>query len=140
MQTIITGKVTNLTCQGKGNPQPTVVWLKNGHKIKKSNRITLFSSASGDKLVTSELMITETRYKDSGVYTCVIENTLGGTNSSETISVHGKFDELIRLLDLCKYAIRYTRAYFATQRVSPNVQDKLVKNKLGIYNTRFFQA
>ena len=89
-QIIITGKVTNLTCQGKGVPRPTVVLFKNGQKITNSSRVTLTSSASGDKLVTSELVISDTRYEDSGVYTCVIENSLGGNNSSGTISVHGK--------------------------------------------------
>ena len=89
-QTIITGKVTILTCQGKGNPRPTIAWLKNGQKIKKSNRVTLSSSASGDKLVTFELVITDTKYEDSGVYTCVIFNSMGGTNSSGTLLVHGK--------------------------------------------------
>ena len=41
--------------------------------------------------MTSELVITDTKYEDSGVYTCVIDNTVGGTNSSGTISVHGNF-------------------------------------------------
>ena len=89
-QTIIMGKVTNLTCQGKGNPQPTVAWLKNGQKIANSSRLTLILSASRDKLVTSELLITDTKYEDSGVYTCVIDNTVDRTNSSGTILVHGK--------------------------------------------------
>ena len=89
-QSIITGKVTNLTCQGKGNPRPTAAWLKNGQKIKKSDRVALSSLASGDKLVTSELIVTDTKYEDSGVYTCVIDNILGRANSSGTLLVHGK--------------------------------------------------
>ena len=89
-QVIITGKVTNLTCQGKGNPQPTILWLKNGQKITKISRVTVSSSTSADKLVTSELVNSDTKYEDSGVYTCVIDNTVGGTNSSGTILVHCK--------------------------------------------------
>ena len=89
-QVIIAGKVANLTCQGKGDPQPTILWLKNGQKITTSNRVTLSTSTSPDNLVTSELVITDTKYEDSGVYTCVIDNALGGTNSSGTLLVHGK--------------------------------------------------
>ena len=89
-QIIITGKVTSLTCQAKGIPRPTVAWLKSGQKIKNSNRVTLTSSVSGNQLVTSGLVITNTKYEDSGVYTCVIDNTVGGISSRGTISVHGK--------------------------------------------------
>ena len=89
-QTIITGEVTNLTCQGKGNPRPTAAWLKNGQKIKKSNRVTLSSSLVGDKMVTSKLVITDTKYEDKDVYTCVIDNMVGRANSSGTLLVYGK--------------------------------------------------
>ena len=89
-QTIITGKVAILTCQGKGNPRPAIAWLKNGQRIKKSDSVTLSSSASGDKLVIAKLVITDTKYENSGVYTCVIFNSMGGTNSSGTLLVHGK--------------------------------------------------
>ena len=89
-QIIITDKVTNFTCQGKGNPPPTITWLKNGQKISSGSRVALSLSTSGDKLMTSELVITNTKYDDSGVYTCVIDNILGGTNSSVTLLVHGK--------------------------------------------------
>ena len=89
-QIIITGKVATLTCKGKGNPRPTVAWLKNGQKIANNSRATQSLSVSGDKLVTSELVITDTKYEDSGVYTCMIDNTVGGTNSSGTLLVHGK--------------------------------------------------
>ena len=90
-QTIIRGHVTKLTCQGKGDPGPTIAWLKNGQRTTNNSRVTISSSESGDKSMTSELVITDTKYEDSGVYTCVIDNTVGGTNSSGTISVHGNF-------------------------------------------------
>ena len=89
-QITITGKETNLTCQGKGNPRPTISWLKNGQKIVNSSRMTQSSSVSGDKLVTSELVISDTKYEDGGVYTCVINNMVGETKSSATLLVHGK--------------------------------------------------
>ena len=89
-QLFYTGKVTNLTCQGKGNPQPSILWLKNGQNITNSSRATLSLSTSGDKLVTSELVISDTKYEDSGVYICVIDNRVGGTNSSGKVLVHGK--------------------------------------------------
>ena len=89
-ETIYRGKVKTLTCQGRGNPRPTIAWLKNGQKITNSSRVAHTSSVSGDKLVTSELLITDTKHEDSGVYTCVIDNTVGGTNSSGTILVLGK--------------------------------------------------
>ena len=89
-QVIVTGEVTNLTCQAEAKPPPIVTWLKNGQKITNSSRVTLFSSTYEDRLVTSELVINDTKYEDSGVYTCVIDNTMGETKSSGTISVHGK--------------------------------------------------
>ena len=55
--------------------------------------MSLSSTTSPDKLVTSELVITDTKYEDSGVYTCVIGNTVGGINSSGTISVHGELGD-----------------------------------------------
>ena len=90
-QTIVMGKSSKFTCQGEAKPRPTIAWLTNGQKIVNSSRVTLFSSTSGDKLVTSELVITDTKYDDSGVYTCMIDNTVGAINSSGTISVHGEF-------------------------------------------------
>ena len=89
-QIVMKSKVKKFTCQGKGNPRPTIAWWKNGQKITKSKKLTLSSLASGDKLVTSELVITNTKYEDSGVYTCVIFNTVGSTNSSGTLLVYGK--------------------------------------------------
>ena len=89
-QIVITGGKIILTCQGKGIPRPTVAWLKNGQKITNSSRVVLSSSVFGDKLVKSELMINDTKYEDIGVYTCVIENVVGGTNSKGTLLVHGK--------------------------------------------------
>ena len=89
-QVIITGEVTNLTCQGESQSPPIVTWLKNGQKITNSSRVTLFSSTYEDRLVTSELVITDTKYEDSGEYTCVIGNIVGGTNTSGIVSVHGE--------------------------------------------------
>ena len=89
-QITITGRITNFTCQGKGKPRPTLAWYKSGQKITNSSRVTLSSSAFGDKLVTSELVIIDTKYEDSVVYTCVIDNTVGVINSSGILIVHGR--------------------------------------------------
>ena len=101
-QIILTGKLTSLTCQGKGNPRPIIAWLKDGRNIIKSSRVTLSSSTSGDKMMTSELVITDTKYEDSGVYACVINNIVGTTNSSGILLVHGKFGEMNHELKIMK--------------------------------------
>ena len=95
-QLALRGKVAILTCQGNGSPQPTIAFLKNGQKIKNSSRVTLSSSTSRKTLVTSKIVITGIKYEDSGVYTCVIDNRVGRTNSSGTLLVHGKFCDLFR--------------------------------------------
>ena len=92
---IFRGKTTIITCFSYAKPRPILTWLKNGKKISNGGRVTIFSYLGlFERSWDSDIVITDTNFKDSGVYTCVVDNVVVWTNRSVILLVHGMFGEL----------------------------------------------
>ena len=72
-----------IQCTFEGLPTPTVVWSHDGTMLTDgSNDITI---ATDD--TSSTLTITTVAADDSGSYTCIVSNLLGGSTASSTLLV-----------------------------------------------------
>ncbi|XP_062850198.1 ADAMTS-like protein 1 [Trichomycterus rosablanca] len=63
-----------LKCEAQGNPQPLMIWTKDGIELENSSRAGLMQDGS--------LYIEGLRDTDSGIYTCQATNNLGSTSRS----------------------------------------------------------
>ena len=92
---IIEGNTISITCEVFGYPSPTVVWSKPNGGL--SDRVSVsngFSVPTGYGNVTSvkvNLIITNASRKDTGVYTCSANNSVGSDKNNATITVQCKF-------------------------------------------------
>lgn len=73
----------NITCTATGYPIPDVVWLNNGSVVNRQ----IFSSpkATGDGNLFSVSALLVIRRNDTGVYTCVANNSVGNTTVNITV-------------------------------------------------------
>lgn len=73
-QEVTEGNGISLLCSASGNPQPKITWNKLGSSavLSSSNTLTLTNLRSED---------------DGAVYTCTVENYLGSTQASTTITM-----------------------------------------------------
>uniref|UniRef100_A0A3B1ICU4 ADAMTS-like protein 1 n=2 Tax=Astyanax mexicanus TaxID=7994 RepID=A0A3B1ICU4_ASTMX len=68
-----------LKCQAQGNPQPVVIWKKDGVELTNSSRVGLMPDGS--------LLIEAPQETDSGLYTCKATNHLGFTSLSSQVQI-----------------------------------------------------
>ena len=66
--------VSNITCAESGDPEPIVIWTKNGTVFVKNDPLT----------------INNVTLKDAGQYECTAENRAGKINATVWIDVLGK--------------------------------------------------
>ncbi|XP_066475169.1 brother of CDO [Tiliqua scincoides] len=72
-QQIITwGQSAKFTCKVRGNPQPTVVWLRNAVPLFSSHRMQLSRKA---------LRVSSVGPEDEGIYQCMAENEVGSAQA-----------------------------------------------------------
>ncbi|XP_068745558.1 fibroblast growth factor receptor 2-like [Montipora capricornis] len=76
------GNDIRLRCLVKGNPPPTVEWIKDQKNVQFSPRIRLNSRGN------STLKIKKTQPDDAGNYTCTATNVLGKINATLELHVH----------------------------------------------------
>ncbi|XP_068690336.1 fibroblast growth factor receptor-like 1 isoform X2 [Montipora foliosa] len=76
------GNDIRLRCLVKGNPPPTVAWIKDQKLVQLSSRIRLNSRGN------STLKIKKTQPDDAGNYTCTATNVLGKINATLELHVH----------------------------------------------------
>ncbi|XP_067661111.1 cell adhesion molecule 1-like [Haliotis asinina] len=81
-----TGDTVTLKCNAVTNPPATYTWRKDG---------SVNSTSSGDKLILSNLQI-----EDSGTYTCLATNVVGGMTYSVSKSLNINVGEYGRLVSL----------------------------------------
>ena len=67
-----------------GNPEPRVIWIKNGQKLVQDGRISI-KTYSGE----STLIVRDLRGDDSGKYEIQIENEVGNDAATASLSVEG---------------------------------------------------
>lgn len=72
-QEVVFGEVVRITCQARGKPAPSVMWLHNAQPLTPSPRHRL--SARG-------LRISNVGPQDTGLYQCMAENGVGSAQAS----------------------------------------------------------
>ena len=76
------GQNASFNCTADGNPQPVIVWRKNGQLLLNTSRITIVSSEYSNGFnsnyipTTSVLTITDLRGSDNGSYSCRAGSTV----------------------------------------------------------------
>ena len=81
--------LVTFTCEGIGEPSPTISWYFNNVMIITSNKYNI-SAAGVAGRVESSLTIINPETSDAGTYTCHAENVVGSDNSSGILTVNGK--------------------------------------------------
>ncbi|OQR77543.1 titin-like [Tropilaelaps mercedesae] len=81
----IQGKISSLLCLVIEGEEVSFSWLKDGHVITPSERISLYSDGTGSKLT-----FRQTQVSDSGNYTCVARNEASTARMVVKFSVEGR--------------------------------------------------
>ena len=79
------GQAIKLRIPLAGQPQPKVMWVKDGEAIENGGR---FEITSSDKYAT--LSVHDSEKVDTGKYTVTAENQLGADSASFDIVISGK--------------------------------------------------
>lgn len=84
--TLKIGEVVNFMAHYFGNPEPRVIWIKNGQRLTTSEdgRVAI-KTYSGE----SSLIVKDLRGDDSGKYEIQIENEVGSDAAAASLSVEG---------------------------------------------------
>ena len=79
------GEALTLQCSVKGDPDPQIIWSKNGKKITSSEIIDLKY-----KNGVATLKINEVFPEDEGEYACTATNSVGSTDTKCKLKVQRK--------------------------------------------------
>lgn len=104
--TALDGKEATITCRAFGAPNPNVTWIYNSKRlnlnaiIEKKNLIankfleTLNVEASGRMqiLESGDLLISNVRKEDAGLYTCIRTNEAGSVDGEAYLKVMGNYN------------------------------------------------
>lgn len=71
-QIIPWGQSAKFTCEVRGNPQPSVMWLRNAVPLSASHRLRLSRRA---------LRLISVGPEDEGIYQCMAENEVGSAQA-----------------------------------------------------------
>ena len=83
------GGNVNVSCIARGFPLSTVSWFHDGMELETDQaKVTITETRNVEEdEVESTLVLTELTAQDSGLYTCLAENTIGNTSSEFKLSV-----------------------------------------------------
>lgn len=80
------GNVATFFCSAKGDPQPTIIWRKNGKRVSGTQSRYSVLDLNGSSMLRIEPVRAG---RDDAPYECVAENGVGDAVSSEaTLSVY----------------------------------------------------
>lgn len=79
--TVRSGDDVALQCQAKGEPEPTVEWLRAGQPLRASRRLRTLPDGS--------LWLQQVEAGDTGTYECVAHNLLGSATAQAFLAVRG---------------------------------------------------
>lgn len=85
---VVYGETVRITCQVRGKPTPSVMWLHNARPLASSNR---------HRVTSRMLRVSNVGPQDGGLYQCMAENGVGSSQASArliTIST-GKLDSIV---------------------------------------------
>lgn len=92
-QEVVYGETVRFTCQARGKPTPSVMWLHNARPLSPSPR---------HRLTSRMLRVSNVGPQDDGLYQCMAENGVGSSQASArliTVST-GKSDCWLFVRDL----------------------------------------
>lgn len=72
----------------KGNPKPTIMWMKDGKELQKDERYDMEEDKRNCKY---KLIIKKLSLEDGGAYTIVAKNYLGEASAQANLTPHSKF-------------------------------------------------
>ena len=81
-KTVAVGKSFSLRCNGTGNPKPTIRWVKNHTIDLQVDGVKAFGSMENMEII-------DARETDSGIYECILSNSLGISTSNGTLIIQG---------------------------------------------------
>uniref|UniRef100_A0A8C1P9B2 Roundabout, axon guidance receptor, homolog 3 (Drosophila) n=1 Tax=Cyprinus carpio TaxID=7962 RepID=A0A8C1P9B2_CYPCA len=81
-QIVLAEETVDFSCEVHGDPAPTVRWNRDEGELPRGSRFEI----RGD----NSLRLVRVRAEDEGTYTCVTENSVGKTEASAVLQVHGK--------------------------------------------------
>lgn len=79
-QVVKVGGVASFFCQARGDPQPTIIWRKNGKKVSGTQTRYSVIENTGSSLLRIEPVRAG---RDDAPYECVAENGVGDAVSAE---------------------------------------------------------
>jgi hypothetical protein len=86
--TVHAGKTIHLPCAATGHPKPTISW-------RKDEGNTMFAAAEERRMVHHEsrdmFLITDSKAKDMGFYTCSARNDAGFINATAYVIIRGEY-------------------------------------------------
>ena len=82
-QRVRVGDSFTISCKGTGNPKPLITWRRNS---------TSYLQIDGSRISGNEtnIVITQARSSDSGVYECVLANLLDRDSRNSSLIVQGE--------------------------------------------------
>lgn len=81
-QTAIEGTDVIIKCKAVGDPTPTVIWTKDGKKLRENPRIDIFTKDNWCYLTIQTCVLT-----DAGRYMCTATNTSGSKGTTCMLTV-----------------------------------------------------
>lgn len=82
---ILDGETLTLSCSVTGDPEPQILWAKNGNAISSSEIMDLKY-----KNGVATLTINEVFPEDEGVYSCTATNSIGSTETKSKLTIKRK--------------------------------------------------
>ncbi|VDN60787.1 unnamed protein product [Dracunculus medinensis] len=131
-KTVIAGSNIELKCQVCGNPEPKIVWIKDGERITSSRRRKIAFKDHGICILT----IGQCNSDDAGIYLCSAQNSLG-VDSTQTIltvaDVTGPDAHLVTadLKEKQYMKPKFTRAPATNVEVDQGASVKLISRAIG---------
>ncbi|KAI9532494.1 hypothetical protein NQZ68_032018 [Dissostichus eleginoides] len=74
------GGSAEFSCSASGEPQPHIIWLKNGKLLSQSGTVRLSNG-------NTTLSITQISPEDEAIYQCIAENSAGSNQASARLSI-----------------------------------------------------
>lgn len=90
-QTAVLGSNVTFNCTATGYPKPTITWVKENDSSSVQYNPTPEILTGDGNSIFSQLVITEVKSNDYGIYHCVAKNSGGVKTSSATLGYRGIF-------------------------------------------------
>ena len=94
-QAIVANEGDSITCMATGYPVPDIVWLNNGSEVDENRIIPGSIIATGVANMYNVNASIIVRRGDTGIYTCLANNSVGNDARTFNITVQCKFQIIL---------------------------------------------